>query len=81
MLRPPFVFLPIIGLLALFAAVGYWVLTLIPRPQKSLPSASIVIRSARPTYTPINPGAAPPPVAEEPPPQPPWPTPNPPQDE
>jgi hypothetical protein len=81
MLRPPFVFLPIIGLLALFAAVGYWVFTLIPRPQKSLPSASIVIRSARPTHTPINPGAVPPPVADEPPPQPPWPNPNPPRDE
>jgi hypothetical protein len=81
MLRPPFIFLPIIGLLALFAAVGYWIFTVMPRPQKSLRSASIVIRSARPTYTPINPDATPPPVAKEPPVEPPWPSPSPPTDE
>ena len=72
MLRPPFIFLPLIALGALALAVAYWVLGRMPRPQRILPTASVVHRSARPTYGPINPAAAPPPPAEERPPEPPW---------
>jgi hypothetical protein len=50
MLHPPFVFLPIITLLAVIAAAGYWLFGKLPRPQKNLPAASIVHRSARPIY-------------------------------
>jgi hypothetical protein len=45
--RPPFVFLPIIGLLALLGALAYWLLMRVERKQV-LPSASVVHRSARP---------------------------------
>jgi len=72
MLRPPFIFLPIFGLIALFVAAGYWLFSKLPRPQKNLPSASIVHRSARPLRGPIYPDAAPPPSADQPPPEPPW---------
>jgi hypothetical protein len=72
LLRPPFVFLPIIAILAFVLAVGYWLFGRLPRPQKNLAAASIVHRSARPTSMPINPGATPPPVDDAPPAEPPW---------
>jgi hypothetical protein len=54
--KPPLVFLPIIALLALLAALAYWVLMRGDRTPV-LPSASVVHRSARPE---IEPAAAPP---------------------
>ena len=72
MLRPPFIFLPIFGLIALFLAIGYWLFSKLPRPQRNLPSASIVHRSARPLRGPIYPNATPPPPGDEPPTEPPW---------
>lgn len=71
--KPPFVFLPIIGLLALLAALAYWLLMRVDRTPV-LPSASVVHRSARPDIGPLPtrppaPGAevAPPPVMHPPP--------------
>jgi hypothetical protein len=61
--KPPLVFLPIIALLALLAALAYWVLMRGDRTPV-LPSASVVHRSARPDI-----GA----VAPRPPPTPPVP--------
>jgi hypothetical protein len=58
--RPPFVFLPIIALLALLAALAYWVLMRGDRTPV-LPSASVVHRSARPDIGPVAPRPAPPP--------------------
>jgi hypothetical protein len=58
--RPPFVFLPIIALLALLAALAYWVLMRGDRTPV-LPSASVVHRSARPDIGPVAP--RPPPTA------------------
>jgi hypothetical protein len=49
--KPPFVFLPIIGLLGLLAALAYWVLIRgLDRSERlpALPSATVVHRSARP---------------------------------
>ena len=79
--RPPFVFLPIIGLLAILAALAYWLLMRVDRTPV-LPSASVVHRSARPEIRPPpqpSPGAPPtpdmqPPPADVPPPEPPEPT-------
>jgi hypothetical protein len=67
--KPPFVFLPIIGLLALLAAIAYWLLMRVDRTPV-LPAASVVHRSARPDIGP--PGASPPtPPVEPSPPEPP----------
>jgi hypothetical protein len=62
--KPPFVFLPIIALLALLAALAYW---LVMRGDRTpvLPSASVVHRSARPDIGPVAP--RPPPTASVPP--------------
>jgi len=49
--RPPFVFLPIIGLLALLAAIAYWLLMRVDRAPV-LPAATVVHRSARPDFGP-----------------------------
>jgi hypothetical protein len=90
LIRPPFIFLPIIAALGLIGAIAYWVLGTVARRRQPapLPSASIVHRSVRPE--PGVPGfelgapagaAQPPPTIEPPPPldvQPPWPSPNPP---
>jgi hypothetical protein len=62
--RPPFVFLPIIALLALLAALAYWVLMRGDRAP-ALPSASVVHRSARPDIGPVAP--RPPPTPPVPP--------------
>jgi len=64
--KPPFVFLPIIGLLALLAALAYWLLMRVDRTPV-LPSASVVHRSARPDIGPL-PARPPAPGAEVPPP-------------
>jgi hypothetical protein len=50
--KPPLVFLPIIALLALLAALAYWVLMRGDRTPV-LPSASVVHRSARPDIGPV----------------------------
>lgn len=50
--KPPFVFLPIIGLLALVAALAYWLLMRVERTPV-LPAASVVHRSARPDIGPM----------------------------
>ncbi len=60
--KPPLVFLPIIALLALLAALAYWILMRGDRTPV-LPSASVVHRSARPEIGPV----APPPAPPEPP--------------
>ncbi|OLC25919.1 MAG: hypothetical protein AUG06_05420 [Actinobacteria bacterium 13_1_20CM_2_65_11] len=57
--KPPLVFLPIIGLLGLLAAIAYWLLMRVERTPV-LPSASVVHRSARPDIGP-RPAQAPPP--------------------
>jgi len=57
--KPPLVFLPIIALLALLAALAYWVLMRGDRTPV-LPSASVVHRSARPEIGPVAPPPAPP---------------------
>jgi len=57
-LKPPLVFLPLAGLAGLVAAVGWWLFTVFPRQQRTLPSAAVSHRSTRPTW-----GAAPPEVA------------------
>jgi hypothetical protein len=59
--RPPLVFLPIIALLALLAALAYWLLMRVDRTPV-LPAASVVHRSARPDLGPsITRPSAPPP--------------------
>jgi len=60
--KPPFVFLPIIALLALLAALAYWVLMRGDRVPV-LPSASVVHRSARPDIGPVAPRPPPTPPA------------------
>jgi hypothetical protein len=62
--KPPFVFLPIIALLALLAALAYWVLMRGDRTPV-LPSASVVHRSARPDIGPVAPRPPPTPPASE----------------
>ncbi|HYT13090.1 MAG TPA: hypothetical protein VEL12_09910 [Candidatus Nitrosopolaris sp.] len=81
-MRPPLVFLPIIALLGLLAALAYWLLMRIDRTPV-MPAASVVHRSSRPDIGPMSapPGTAPaaPPVPEiQPPPPdlPPAPTPQ-----
>jgi len=60
--KPPFVFLPIIALLALLAALAYWVLMRGDRTPV-LPAASVVHRSARPDIGPVAPRPPPTPPA------------------
>jgi hypothetical protein len=69
LLKPPFIFLPVIAALGILAALVYWLLSVIPRPQRRLANASIVHRSLRPDYRP--------PADDNIPPQPPWPAPPP----
>ncbi len=50
--RPPFVFLPLIGIAALVVSLGYWVLSIVRRPRTVVfPSAAVVHRATRPDYT------------------------------
>lgn len=68
--RPPFVFLPILAVLALLGAIAFWIFG--RRPPPSLPSATVMHRSVRPEAAAPVMGAATPPaaVAPEPPPPP-----------
>jgi hypothetical protein len=64
---PPFVFLPIIGGLAILFSLGYWVLSIVRRPAPlKIPATAVVHRASRPDYaagfgTPPPPAQAPPP--------------------
>jgi hypothetical protein len=51
--KPPFVFLPIVGGLAILLSLGYWAVSMIRRPRTPtpLPSAAVVHRATRPDYT------------------------------
>ncbi|TMC54917.1 MAG: hypothetical protein E6J20_03080 [Chloroflexi bacterium] len=51
--RPPFVFLPIVGGLAILLSLGYWAVSMIRRPRftPALPSAAVMHRAMRPDYT------------------------------
>jgi Fibronectin type III domain len=77
--RPPFVFLPILAVVALLGAIAFWIFG--RRPPPSLPSATVMHRSVRPELGPPAFGAAtaaaapPPPVATPPAPEPPLPEP------
>jgi hypothetical protein len=50
--KPPFVFLPITGGLAVAASLLYWALSLVRRPRRpaALPSAAVMHRATRPDY-------------------------------
>lgn len=68
--RPPFVFLPLIGVAALLVSLGYWVLSIMRRPKTiNYPSAAVVHRATRPDYSaefgtpPPTPASPPPPSA------------------
>ena len=60
-LKPPLVFLPLAGLAGLVAALGWWLFTVFPRQQRTLPAAAVTHRSTRPTW-----GAAPNDIAPRP---------------
>jgi hypothetical protein len=89
LLRPPFVFLPIVAILGLLAALTYWLMSVNSSNQPALPSTSIVHRSVRPSLggptpevaaaAPAEPAPAPtvPTPPPEPPPAPPAPPPPP----
>jgi len=63
--RPPFVFLPIAGLLGIALSVGYWLVTMARRPrQRMLPTAAVMHRATRPDYS-AGFGTAPPAPAPE----------------
>ena len=51
--KPPFVFLPIFGGLALGLSLLYWAVSLVRRPRQpaALPSAAVMHRAMRPDYT------------------------------
>ena len=70
--KPPFVFLPLIGVLAIAVSIGYWILSIVRRPKTVVfPSAAVVHRATRPDYTapfgtpPPTPSASPAPSAWE----------------
>ncbi len=50
--KPPFVFLPIIGALAILLAVGYWAFSVMRRPTPlNIPATAVVHRATRPDYS------------------------------
>jgi hypothetical protein len=50
--RPPFVFLPIAGVVAIGLALGFWLFSVLRRPrQMTLTSAAVVHRAMRPDYS------------------------------
>ena len=50
--KPPFVILPLIGVLAIAVSIGYWILSVVRRPKTVVfPSAAVVHRATRPDYT------------------------------
>jgi hypothetical protein len=67
--RPPFVFVPLIGALAILGSLAWWVFSMVGRPPRplTLPTAAVVHRATRPDYTaefgtpPPAPAPAPPP--------------------
>ena len=65
--KPPFVFLPIAGLMAIVLSLGYWAVGMMRRPRATpaLPSAAVVHRAMRPDYT-AGFGTPPPTPAAEP---------------
>ena len=70
--RPPFVFLPIVGALAILFAFGYWAVSTIRKPKPlKIPASAVVHRATRPDY---NAGfaATPPAPATTPAPPPAW---------
>lgn len=71
--RPPFVFVPIIGVLAILVSLGYWLYSMVKPPprQAALPTAAVVHRATRPDYT-AGFGAPPPAPAPAPPPPSAW---------
>jgi hypothetical protein len=71
--RPPFVFVPIIGVLAILVSLAYWVFSMVrpsPRPA-ALPTAAVVHRATRPDYS-AEFGSPPPAPAPAPPPPSAW---------
>jgi len=71
--RPPFVFIPIIGILAILISLAYWVFRMFrrPPPPAALPTAAVVHRATRPDYA-AGFGTPPPAPAPEPPPPSAW---------
>ena len=50
--KPPFVFLPLIGLAAIAVSLGYWILGMVRRPRPvQIRSAAVVHRAMRPDYS------------------------------
>jgi len=50
--KPPFVFLPIAGAMAIALALAYWLFSVMRRPKVvALPSAAVVHRATRPDYS------------------------------
>jgi hypothetical protein len=50
--RPPFVFLPLAGLLGVALSLGYWVVSMMRRPrQRAFPTAAVMHRATRPDYS------------------------------
>ncbi len=50
--KPPFVFLPIAGAVAIALALVYWLMSVVRRPRAlALPSAAVVHRATRPDYS------------------------------
>jgi len=50
--RPPFVFLPIAGVLGVVLSLGYWMVSMMRRPrQRAFPTAAVVHRAMRPDYS------------------------------
>ena len=75
--KPPFVFLPIAGAVAIGLAVAFWLFSVLRRPrQVGLPSAAVVHRATRPDYS--SEFGAPPPAAAPPPEASAWPEQSPP---
>ena len=51
--KPPFVFLPIVGGLAIGVSLLYWAISMVRRPRRPavLPSAAVMHRATRPDYS------------------------------
>ena len=50
--RPPFVFLPIAGILGVVLSLGYWAVSTMRRPrQRPMPTAAVMHRAMRPDYS------------------------------
>lgn len=50
--KPPFVFLPLFGILGIALSLGYWVVSTMRRPRvRALPTAAVMHRAMRPDYS------------------------------